>query len=179
MADPVAIVHTRGNSGALDSVRNLLAAHRADPVAGLPPFQGGAAGFIGYDWGLTLERLPAPRYDDLALPDVVLGIYDWVIAWDHVASRAWLISTGMPETSADARATRARERASMVLAWLRGNSDDKTPGLQGKARPALRERAPSFPVDREWWPLSLELRSSFGHQGYLDAVQRVREYIFA
>ena len=59
--------------------------HAAAPQPGLPPFQGGAAGYIGYDWGLTLERLPAPRYDDLGLDDVVLGLYDWVVAWDHAA----------------------------------------------------------------------------------------------
>ncbi len=35
------------------------------PVPGLPPFQGGVVGYIAYDWGLTLERLPAPRFDDL------------------------------------------------------------------------------------------------------------------
>ena len=32
----------------------------AAPVSGLPPFQGGAAGYIGYDYGAVLERLPAP-----------------------------------------------------------------------------------------------------------------------
>jgi para-aminobenzoate synthetase component 1 len=30
-----------------------------------------------------------------------------------------------------------------------------------------------------WWNQKLELRSSFTHEGYLDAVTRVREYIFA
>jgi para-aminobenzoate synthetase component 1 len=34
-------------------------------------------------------------------------------------------------------------------------------------------------VDNGWWDGSLELRSSFTHAGYLDAVARVREYIFA
>src|SRR5690349_13615779 len=126
MADPVAIVHTRGNSGALDSVRNLLAAHRADPVAGLPPFQGGIAGYIAYDWGLTLERLPAPRYDDLGLQDVVVGLYDWVLAWDHQAARAWLISTGMPEVDHAARARRAQERAAAVQALLAAGTPQPT-----------------------------------------------------
>ncbi|MBM3821166.1 MAG: aminodeoxychorismate synthase, component I, partial [Acidimicrobiia bacterium] len=122
-ADPSLVVRAKGthvecvdrsgatsavpDADALDVVRSLLAPHRVDAVPGLPPFQGGAAGYIGYDWGLTLERLPAPLYDDLALPDVVLGLYDWVIAWDHVESRAWLISTGLPETSPDARTRRA------------------------------------------------------------------------
>src|SRR5262245_15692187 len=75
-ADPIDVIQSKGSNAALDEVRARLASFRAEPVAGLPPFQGGAAGYVSYDWGLTLERLPAPRYDDLALPDMVLGIYD-------------------------------------------------------------------------------------------------------
>ena len=66
-------------------MRSALAPFAAAPAPGLPPFQGGAAGYLAYDWGRALERLPAPLYDDLALDDVVLGIYDWVLAWDHDA----------------------------------------------------------------------------------------------
>ena len=65
---------------ALSAVRETLAPHAAAPIPGLPPFQGGAAGYLGYDWGAVLERLPAPRHDDLAIPDVMLGVYDWVVA---------------------------------------------------------------------------------------------------
>ena len=98
----------------LARVAALLAPHTAQPVGGggggdVPPFQGGAAGYIGYDWGMLLERVPRPRYDDLAIPDVLLGLYDWVIAWDHPAGRAWVISTGVPETGA-AREQRAARR---------------------------------------------------------------------
>ena len=103
-ADPAVVVRSKGfraervdlvdgtsrtvGGNALEFVRELLAPHRAEPVPGLPPFQGGAAGYIAYDWGAVLERLPAPRYDDLAIPDVQLGLYDWVIAWDHGEGRA-------------------------------------------------------------------------------------------
>jgi para-aminobenzoate synthetase component I len=202
MADPALLVRSRGSRVDIDdvltgertatdgdvlaAVRRLVAPHAFTPVADVPPFQGGAAGFIAYDWGLTLERLPAPRFDDLGLPDTLLGIYDWTLAWDHVSGRAWLISTGLPETGG-AREARARERAATVLAWIgSGVSKESTPGLKNKARPTLtqrqatgRDRAPSYVVDGGWWPSGLELRSSFTHRGYLDAVQRVREYIFA
>jgi para-aminobenzoate synthetase component 1 len=143
----------------------------------LPPFQGGAAGYIAYDWGLTLERLPAPRYDDLALPDVVLGVYDWVLAWDHVTSRAWLISTGLPETIESARASRARQRALDVRRRLAGDASSPPP-IVSRPSPA-RACAPSYPVEGGWWDPVVELRSSFTRGGYLDAVQRVRDYIFA
>ena len=137
-ADPVSVVRSKGArtecldpatettrvvaGDALDAIRALLAPHAAEPVPGLPPFQGGAAGYLAYDWGRVLERLPAPRHDDLALPDVVLGIYDWVLAWDHDASRAWLISTGLPETSPAARSQRATVDASAVAVRLAGSS---------------------------------------------------------
>ena len=70
----------RVDADPLAATRALLAPHATAPVAGLPPFQGGAAGYIGYDWGARLERVPRARHDDLAIPDVMLGLYDWVIA---------------------------------------------------------------------------------------------------
>ena len=134
-ADPVAVVRSKRSrteyldlqSGrvrvvdgdALDAVGALLLPHAAEPIPGLPPFQGGAAGYLAYDWGRVLERLPGPRHDDLALPDVLLGIYDWVLAWDHDTSRAWLISTGLPEASLGARGDRAAWRADIVRERLR------------------------------------------------------------
>jgi len=202
-ADPVAVVGSRGPeaecvdrlTGArrsltgdpLTALRELITPHMAEVVPGVPPFQGGAAGYVAYDWGLTLERLPAPRHDDLGLPDLVLGLYDWVIAWDHETSRAWLISTGMPERTADTRRARATSRAAIVKRILARPSDrtlapsDRTfaPSDRTFAPSPRRPFAPSYPVDRLWWPDSFQLRSSFPREGYLAAVRRVRDYIFA
>jgi para-aminobenzoate synthetase component 1 len=152
-ADPVAIIRS-----SLDEVRQQLAVHMAPAVEGLPPFQGGAAGYVAYDWGRLLERVPSPQRQDLAIPNLVVGIYDWVIAWDHEASRAWLISTGMPETDRAAKATRAAARLAEVRERL-------------GAPPHTSTEIPP--------PPSLQLRSSFTHAAYLEAVARVREYIFA
>ena len=178
-ADPIAVVRRKGAEAAdaMAEVRELLAPHRFDEVDGLPPFQGGAAGYLAYDWGGSLERLPAPRYDDLALPDVVIGIYDWVLAWDHERRRAWLIVTGM-SGNPDARAATIRQ----ILD--RGPRSHEDTEFSKEYSPFLRdsvasERAPSFPVADAGWDARLELRSSFSHAAYLDAVSRVREYIYA
>jgi para-aminobenzoate synthetase component 1 len=204
-ADPVAVVWSKGASTVvmdrlnesrqvvdgdpLQAVRSLLAPLAADPVANLPPFQGGAAGYLAYDWSRNLERLPAPKHDDLALADVVLGVYDWVLAWDHAQSRVWLISTGMPETSTTGRTKRAELRAAFVRERLQSRAavSDRTVVAQGsipafaglKASATSHEPAPSYPVEDGWWDSRLGLRSSFTHTGYLDAVTRVRDYIFA
>jgi para-aminobenzoate synthetase component I len=195
MADPAVVITSRsGRTGvtgidgaaravdedALSAVRRLLAPHAAPVVPGLPPFQGGAAGYVGYDWGLTLERLPAPRFDDLGLDDVVLGLYDWVVAWDHVASKAWLISTGVPETDASARQRRADHRIAWALERLSGRGVEDSTGRAvpcGSAAPG--PVAPSHLVEGGWWPRDLDLRSSFSHRGYLSEVAKVREYIYA
>ena len=198
-ADPVAIVqskgartevHSLGNSvrngvrsvagDALAQIGALLGPYRRAPLEGLPPFQGGAAGYLAYDWGRVLERIPENRHDDLGLPDAVFGIYDWVIGWDHRASRAWLISTGIPEVDEAARARRADERAAEIVARLNGDRGEHDPPSLGfgVARPTIPD-APSHPVDGGWWDRRLDVRSSFTHQGYLDAVSRVREYILA
>jgi para-aminobenzoate synthetase component 1 len=186
-ADPFAVVRSdEGGPDPLTSVRSKLAPFRCESVPGLPPFQGGAAGYIAYDWGLALEQLPAPVYDDLALDDVVLGLYDWVLAWDHVQSKAWLISTGMPETDPADAARRARERALGIRRLLDGDSPVRSVRLQADMEgPAeaghfvSNKPAPSYPVDNGWWDSRIAIRSSFTRAAYLKAVERVREYIFA
>jgi len=195
-ADPIAVIRSKGarterldlargdrglvTGDALDAVRALLTAHASEPVAGLPPFQGGAAGYLAYDWGRVLERLPAPRHDDLALSDVVLGVYDWVLAWDHDESHAWLVSTGLPETSPAARVQRAAARAAAVSERLRSDGPSRSaPAAMAAPWSVPGAPAPSYPVEGGWWNPRLALRSSFTHAGYLEAVARVREYIFA
>jgi para-aminobenzoate synthetase component 1 len=191
-ADPYTAVRTKGlltqqlESGHWNRVvgdpwarvRELLAPYRAEGVAGVPPFQGGAAGYVGYDWGAALERVPRARYDDLAVPDLLLGLYDWVIAWDHQAGRAWVISTGMPE-----KGTAQGRRAASRLAFVKGRlADGRTGGgADGLSRSSLRSAhppihpsAPSYPV-----PDVPNVRSNFTREGYLDAVARVIEYIRA
>lgn len=167
-ADPVAVVQGKGADAAdaLERVRALLAPRASAPIPGLPPFQTGAAGYLAYDWGRTLERLPASRFDDLDLADIVFGIYDWVIAWDHEQSRAWVIARD--EATKD-RAVGFVERPFQG----RGRGDPERVAQQKRRRP------PSYPVDADWIDPRLRLRSSFTHAAYLEAVNRVREYIFA
>jgi len=194
-ADPVTAVRSKGRltqqlveerwirvgRDPLAHVGALLAPHAAAPVAGLPPFQGGVAGYVGYDWGMMLESVPRPRYDDLQIPDVSLALYDWVIAWDHVMERAWVISTGIPE-----RGPAQAQRAARRLAFVKQRLDGKRDTGSGK-RDASRSQGPRFPFPDSRFPSAPSypvpefpgVRSNFTRDGYLDAVARVIEYVFA
>lgn len=55
-----------------------------------PPFLGGLIGYLGYDLGGRLERLPRRVADDQGMPLLRFGLYDRVVAWDRRTGRAWL-----------------------------------------------------------------------------------------
>jgi para-aminobenzoate synthetase component 1 len=56
----------------------------------VPPFLGGLVGYLGYDLGHDLERLPTISRDDQGLPTLHLALHDWVVVWDRSTGRAWL-----------------------------------------------------------------------------------------
>ncbi len=77
-----------------DVLRARIRVQHGSPIRGLPPFQGGLAGFLGYDMGRHLERVPACARQESGLPDLMLGVYDWVLGFDHVRGEAWLMASG-------------------------------------------------------------------------------------
>jgi para-aminobenzoate synthetase component 1 len=169
-ADPWLVLRRKGGSeDPLALLQELLSRYALPAHAGLPPFQGGAAGYLAYDLCHFLERLPAPRFDDLGLPDLCLGLYDWTLAWDHAEGRSWLFSTGLPAEGSERR-TRAEARADSVLRRLAG-----PPVERGRPRPrAAAAGPPTWPV-----PALPGVSSTFSREGFLRGVARTREYVLA
>lgn len=56
------------------------------------PFQGGALGLFGYDLGRRFESLPEIAEQDIVLPDMAVGIYDWALIVDHQRHTVSLLS---------------------------------------------------------------------------------------
>jgi para-aminobenzoate synthetase component 1 len=73
-----------------------------------PPFQGGAAGLAGYEWGAALE--PAAPQARSAWPDLVGGVYDSLLAFDHWKRAVWAVGRGRDRQDAAARAEAALRR---------------------------------------------------------------------
>ena len=106
-ADPFLVVRSRGSrveiiqqgrverldANPFDVLKRLLAQYSAERRGDGPSFQGGAVGYVGYEMARHLERLPTAAHADLALPDMSLGFYDWVAAFDHARSTASLVTT--------------------------------------------------------------------------------------
>ena len=136
------------------ALKALMARFHQPSLPGLPPFQGGAAGFLAYEFGNILEELP-----DLPgtrpFPQALLHFYDVVVAFDHAENRSWLISTGWPEADPDRRDRRARRRAEQYLEILGS---------------PLLDRAPRFSAVLDW-------SSNFTRDRYVEAVRKVIDYI--
>ena len=60
------------------------------PVENLPT--GAAIGFLSYDVGHWLDRIPIPRSSLLSTPELWFGFYDLLLAFDHLKKQAWLIT---------------------------------------------------------------------------------------
>ena len=98
----------------LDQLAQALLPYRTSRRADLPPFQGGAAGLLGYELAQSLENIPSARHDEFKLPALAVGLYDVVVAFDHLQQQGWIISQGLPEQTSAARRQRAIARAEQV-----------------------------------------------------------------
>ena len=177
-ADPFTVLTKRQGQTCLNGIRqNVGALERLDQQVNalalapnwpdeewLPPFTGGLAGMFGYELAQELEQLPAPPQqtsDGEQTPDLAVGAYDCILAFDCVERRAFIISTGLPEMSPTARAVRAEARASKWRARLALN-------------PALPDlKWPELPA-----PMSA-VHAERTRKAYEDRIQRVIDYIFA
>lgn len=113
-ADPLRWITGRTDNRSpprMNDLAQLLYDVKFAPVAEVPPFQGGIAGLFGYDLAHLFEKLPRARVPATG-PDLAVGVYDWVISWDHVENRAWIVSTGA------GIADRAKARLAQVKEWM-------------------------------------------------------------
>jgi para-aminobenzoate synthetase component 1 len=154
------------------ALQERLRPWRVATIPGLPPFQGGAAGLFGYDLCHHIERLPRPRCDEFETPDLAVGFYDWVIAFDHVQRRAWIVSTGLPEAELD----RCRRRALLRLETGKRRltefpviSPSQIVSSGGTVRPEKLYPLPNL----------RGVSSNFDRPSYLAAARRAIEYVHA
>jgi len=123
------------------------------------PFVSGLAGFLAYDLKDHLERYPGRARRESSLPDLSLGFYDVIFAWDRERGEGWAVSTGLSAPDAGSREERARAR--LAAQWER---------IMGGAP---RGGAPATGGSRS------VLQSNFTREEYLRTVERALEHIAA
>ncbi|WP_163102891.1 anthranilate synthase component I family protein [Peribacillus alkalitolerans] len=123
----------------------------------LPDFQGGAMGFISYDYARYIEKLPSLTTDDLLTPDIYFMVFDELLAYEHENKTLWLLYTGVEDQVDIAEEILNRMESDVREEWT--------------SRADLEFMSEEIVVDND------ELTVSMTENEFMDAVERVRDYI--
>lgn len=154
----------------LRKLKELMALYRISAPKDFPPFAGGAAGMISYDFVQYFEKLPKSAIDDLYIPDAHFMFFNTVIAFDHKLHKTYIIScpaadeivTG-PGISIDDWGLyydKACEKIRVLHNKITAETGKKS-GAQDKLK------------------TSITVRHEMGKKNYMDIVKRAKEYIKA
>jgi para-aminobenzoate synthetase component 1 len=159
-SDPYKIIRAGDIGDPFAELENNLKLNDFHKDHRLPPFQGGAVGFFSYELGRHIEQLPQPK-KGLDIPDMILGLFDTVAAFDTVKKKAWVIAHDVtPKFTISKlaairspKAVRAQIMASRILATT-----------------------PDSPID---WTSVGHWKADLSRSEYENMVMRVKDYIFS
>ena len=155
------LVETRTLADPLAEVDKLREAHKVPRVPGLPAFTGGLVGYFGFESiGYIEPRLAGgDKPDQLGTPDAFLMLSEELAVFDNLKGRLYLIVHADPaEPQAYAKALR---RLDELVYRLRHS---------GRSYPDVLD--PSLLREEDFV-------SGFTREGFIGAVEKVKEYIRA
>ncbi len=147
----------------LEVLKDLMSRFQPVPVEGVPPFTGGAVGYISYDFVRSFEDIPDSNLDDLNIPDCFFMVTDTLIAFDHVKHKMILLANAFVRDDAEQAYEDALRKLDMMYAKLR------------RRLPDIQQESPHTPASAE----TPEGVSNFKKEEFEDAVRKTKEYIFA
>jgi anthranilate synthase component 1 len=148
---------------AIDVLRRVTDLGRVAVIDDLPPFSGGAMGYLGYDAVRLVEAIPETGRDEGGLPDGWFGLYDGVVALDRARQRLQLVVLSRIEDDPDAAWAAGVRRIELLHRALVGGSESPVP-----------HTLPT--IDGDVWS---GWRSTPSAETYLAAVAAAREHILA
>ncbi len=180
-ADPLEVVESKGrcteirpgdhdgdatvleDADPLAELERVLKRYKVTHQSGLPRFLGGAVGFAGYDLARHYENLPDSPPDDRQLPDLLFGIYDRMVIFDHVRKLIIVVAHAHINDSVTPKEAyrRACERIEETVTQLRSEVSDPL-------RPMITTRGDASNYD-----------STISSKAFESAVDRCKSYIRA
>jgi anthranilate synthase component 1 len=162
----------------LSVLKELMAGYRFVKDAELPPFCGGAVGYIGYDTVRFFERLPDMKPDDRGLPDCYFVLTDTLLIFDHVRHRIKVLCLARVDEDAEAGYAAAVEKIERLVARLRAPLPSfDSHGSRGTGHESgTAESEDSRPATRD---AGLRVTSLSSREEHEAAILKAKEYIAA
>jgi len=142
----------------LEVLRDVMRRYRPVADPGLPPFFGGAVGYMSYDVIRSIESIPDNNPDDLNVPDCFFMITDSLVIFDHVKHKMMLVYN-------------AHIRGDPAKAY--DNAIHQIELLSERLARPSRQEEPRILHEE------LQVKSNFEKADFEKAVERCKEYIFA
>ncbi|MEO8046855.1 MAG: anthranilate synthase component I [Nitrospirota bacterium] len=92
-------IPSRGNP--LERLREMMESYRPVTMPDLPPFVGGAVGYLSYDMVRTFEDLAARQKDSLNLPDFAFLLTDTLLIFDNISQKIKVVATAHVTTKGE------------------------------------------------------------------------------
>ena len=77
----------------LEVMRELTGKHVPVRLPDMPPFVGGAVGYLGYDAVRWFEKIPDKNPDSLGMDEALMMFFSRILAFDHVRHQIHLIAS--------------------------------------------------------------------------------------
>ncbi|MER2155861.1 MAG: anthranilate synthase component I family protein [Solibacillus sp.] len=140
---------------ALAELEKVIAKYKLEANPKLPDFQGGAIGFISYDYARTIEFLPNEAEDDLQVPDLYFYLFDHWAVHNVKTDEVTLMKFATSEVD--------------LLSWQKDWQRHAEAGLE--KRHFNQETAKNMQQDEA------ELQVSFSGAAFEAAIHKIQHYI--
>ncbi len=137
-----------------DILNEVISTLKITPMDSHLPFTCGAMGYLSYDLKNHLEELPRICKDDLELPELIMAFPRFVLVYDRTQGDYHLAVTD-----------------------YQAQGGEGYPHLQKWLEDFQENSSRRDPVLSPYWSSACGFSSNFTHQGYLEAVRKVRNYI--
>ncbi|MFN2179334.1 MAG: anthranilate synthase component I [Candidatus Promineifilaceae bacterium] len=103
-----------GNNDILDVLREEMSQFVPADLDGLPRFNGGAVGYLGYDVVRFFERLPETAEPALDIPDAIFLLADTLVVFDHARHRLIILANAHVKEDVEQAYVEAIQRIELI-----------------------------------------------------------------
>ncbi len=143
----------------LEDLKQLMQKYQPAPAPDLPPFYGGAVGYLSYDMVHFFENIPMTGEDDLNLPDMLFMVTDTILIFDHVSKKIKVVANAFIDGDAEEAYQEAKRKIDALVEKLEGPLPDHGFGADGAA------------------PIEVEFNRT--RENFCQGVEKCREHIIA
>lgn len=123
----------------------------------LPPFCGGAVGYLGYEISSYYEEIPKTNFDELKVPDILFILTDTLLIFDHLKHKLIILANGHVQNNPE-------------LAYH--DALKKIDNLEHKISSSIQETNPADDIFS-----SSETKGSMTKKEFLKAVEKAKKHI--